>query len=65
MAILFWNIAIYVLLYLREGWSKMFALYSVLKLRFTVILSLMETTQVFVSGFLNICLSFRLDVVYF
>lgn len=65
MAVLFWNIVIYILLYLREGWSKMLALYFVLKLTFTVILSLMGTTLIFVSDFVNVCLSFRLDVICF
>lgn len=62
VAVLFWNIVIHVFLYLREGWSKMFALYSVLKLSFTVILSLMGTTLIFVSDFVNVCLSDRLMI---
>lgn len=36
-----------------------------LKLRFTVILNLMETTLLFVSDFVNVDLSFRLDVICF
>lgn len=65
MIVLFWNIVIRVLLYLKEGWSKIFALYFLLKLSFTVILSSIGTTVIFVSDFVNDCQSFRLDIVCF
>lgn len=60
-AVLFWNIGIYVLLFLKEGPSKMFPCYSVLKLRITVIFSCMGTTLSFVPEFVNASLHFRLD----
>lgn len=62
-AVLFWNIGIYVLFCLREGPSKMFALYSVLKLRFTVIFSCMGTTLIFVPESVNVSLHFRVDAI--